>query len=148
MSHTEKWAVVVPISEHMHRLFTYEEIETFARVLAIYTIPEGIPQDEPSVTRTTDMMRDIEFMRAWVRVEGVLDTDKGFDAGRLYEGATMTPDEDWRVVLTIRDPSEGIIRVHEKFLRDSYLGPGEPDLPGSPGVTVEVIPGTSSGTPG
>jgi hypothetical protein len=46
--------------------------------------------------------------------------------------------DEWQVVLTITDPSKEIIRVHAKHLRDGYLGPGNPDLEGSPGVTVKV----------
>jgi hypothetical protein len=196
---TEKWSVVVPISEHMTDLFSDEELKTFAKVLVIYTLPEGIPQGMPMVDRVRNMMTDIESLRAYVRAAGVLDTSKEFDAGKLYEGATMTPYEDadedaddgwkplprpvpepladairtaewkeldsrlpdrpneemredmvstdWRVVMTITDPSEEIIQVHAKYMRDCYLGPGNPDLPGSPGVTVEVIPGTRSATP-
>jgi hypothetical protein len=78
----------------MTRLFSDEEQETFARVLAIYTLPEGIPQKEVHVTRTIDMTRDEEFLRAWVLVEGVLDTSQGFDAGKLYDGATLTADPE------------------------------------------------------
>jgi hypothetical protein len=40
----------------------------------------------------------------------------------------------WRVVLTIDDPSEAIIRVLEKRLRDEWIGFGEP----LEGITVEV----------
>jgi hypothetical protein len=44
----------------------------------------------------------------------------------------------WRVTLTITDPSEVIVRIMAQRLRDEWLGPGNPDPEGSPGVTVNV----------
>lgn len=90
----EKWAVLVHLTQQMKDRFSDEELLTFAKVLAIYTLPDGEPIETPIADRTKNVLTDEEMIRAYVRVVGVADTSVTASRYSLYDGASLTPDPD------------------------------------------------------
>lgn len=88
----EKWAVLVYLTQRMKDRFSDEELLTFAKVLAIYTLPDGEPIETPIADRTKNVLTDEELIRAYVRVTGVGDTSTTAPPHSLYDGASLTPE--------------------------------------------------------